>query len=145
MAKIIYAQLQSLNEKKNKNKENKKTNCYFCNYTEKQKLIIHVGNTAYIIAKKNPLSYGHLLVAPKRHITDITELNKDEDKDMMLLIKRAIKLLKISFSPESFEVIHKTKKDEHIYFQIIPKYNVIKEIDNPELMVKKLKLKNNMI
>lgn len=154
MAQIIYTQLK---EQPNSNKKNKNdSKCPFCNYHNKKNLLIHEGNTCYILANKYPYLYGHLLIVPKRHITNILELNKDEDKDVMLLIKRAIKLLSETFNPTDFDIGYQTPKNniEHIHFHVVPKFknddgiinlyhnNFISE--KPEEMVKKLKRKNHI-
>jgi len=156
MAQIIYAPIR---EEYVEN-HSKKKSCPFCNYHKEEKYLVYEGNTAVIIANKYPYLYGHLLVVPKRHITNILELNKDEDKDVMLLIKRAIKLLTTAFHPDGFDVGYQTKNGgasvEHVHFHIIPRYAgdvgfmTILENDNiisekPEIMVKKLKRKNHLL
>ena len=161
MTKIIYAPIreQYVSNNANNNKNRKDNKCPFCNYHNKQDLLVYEGNTAYILANKYPYLYGHLLIIPKRHITDILDLNKDEDKDMMLLIKKAIKLLRETFNPKGFDIgyqsIYGGASIEHIHFHVVPRFegdtgfmnmlddtNIISE--KPEEMVKKLKKKNHI-
>lgn len=156
MTEIIYAPIREKYVESN----HKDTKCPFCNYNSRQNLLVHEGNTCNIIANQYPYLYGHLLVVPKRHITDIIDLNKDEDKDMMLLIKRSIKLLKEAFHPDGFDIGYQTKFGggtlDHIHFHIVPRYkgdtgfmtvmenaNIMSE--KPEEMVRKLKKKNHML
>ncbi len=156
IAKIIYAPIRE----KYIESHNKDTKCPFCNYHNKSQYIVHEGNTCTILANQYPYLYGHLLIIPKRHVTDIVDLNKDEDKDMMLLIKRAIKLLREAFHPDGFDVGYQTKMGggsvDHIHFHVVPRFkgdtgfmtilensNIMSE--KPEEMVKKLKQKNHML
>lgn len=156
MSEIIYAPIRE----KYIESHNKDHKCPFCNYHKDGKYILHEGNTCVVVANRYPYLYGHLLVFPKRHITDIVELNKDEDKDMMLLIKRAIKQLKLAFNPDGFDVGYQTQfgggSIEHVHFHIVPRFkgdtgfmtilenaNVMSE--KPEDMVQKLKRKNHMV
>jgi ATP adenylyltransferase len=156
MAKIIYAPLREKYVETN----HKDEKCPFCNYAKHPDLLVHEGNTCVVVANKYPYLYGHLLVFPKRHITDITELNKDEDKDMMLLIKRAIKQLKLAFNADGFDVGYQTKfgggSVEHVHFHVVPRYkgdtgfmNILENTnvmsEKPEFMVQKLKRKNHMV
>jgi len=155
-AKIIYAPMREEYVEGN----HKDEKCPFCHYHSKPQFIIHEGNTATILANQYPYLYGHLLIIPKRHITDILDLNKDEDKDMMLLIKRSIKLLTEAFHPDGFDVGYQTKIGggslPHIHFHVVPRFkgdtgfmtvlentNIFSE--KPEEMVKKLKKKNHII
>jgi len=155
MTEIIYAPMREKYLEHN----HKDTKCPFCNYNRRQEYLVQEGNTCAIIANKYPYLYGHLLVIPKRHITDILDLNKDEDKDLMLLTKRAIKMLKEAFHPDGFDVGYQTKMGggtlDHIHFHIVPRYkgdtgfitimenaNIISE--KPEIMVQKLRKKNNL-
>ena len=112
------------------------------------------------MANRYPYNFGHLLVVPKRHITALEDLNKDEDKDVMMLIKRAIKFLKNAFNPDGFNVginlgNYSGGSIEHIHFHILPRYkgdtgfiNVFSNTSivatTPEEMVKELKEKNRL-
>lgn len=157
MTKIIYAPLRESYVENNGKKKDKK--CPFCNINNKKELLVYEGNTCYILANKYPYLYGHLLIIPKRHIKDILELNKDEDKDMMLLTKKAIKMLSETFKPDGFDVGYQTSfgggSIDHMHFHVVPRFkgdtgfmtivddvNIISE--KPEEMVKKLRRKNHI-
>lgn len=123
MTQIIYAPLRE------RYYDEKKSNkCPFCDTKDRSELIIFDGNTAYIIANKYPYSNGHLMVVPKRHIKNLEELNKDEDKDVMLLIKRAIKFLKETFHPDGFDIgINQGQFSggsivDHLHVHVVPRY-----------------------
>jgi len=152
----MYAPIRKkyVEEKRHDNK------CPFCNYKNKQEYIIYEGNTAAILANNYPYFFGHLLVIPKRHIKNLEDLNKDEDKDVMLMIKRAVKFLKVAFNPEGFNIglgigNYSGGSQEHLHFHVVPHYkgdigfmnlldNVSVQANKPEEMVVKLKKKNGL-
>ena len=128
MAKIIYAPMRNKYfDEKRKNSHNKEE-CIFCNYKKQKELVVLEGNTAIIMANKFPYNFGHLMVIPKRHVENIEDLNKDEDKDVMLLIKRAVKFLKTAFNPIGFNIglnigNNSGRSIKHLHFHIIPRYD----------------------
>lgn len=155
MTQIIYAPIR---QPYTSQKQNSK--CPFCNYKEENSLLVYEGNTAVIIANKFPYLFGHLMVFPKRHITEVNEQNKDEDKDIMLLIKRSVKYLEDAFHPDGFDIGVNLKSAggssvKHLHYHIVPRYtgdtgfmNVLENAaimsEKPETMVQKLKRKNNL-
>ncbi len=155
VTQIIYAPIR---QTYNAQKQNVK--CPFCNYKDERNLVVCEGNTAVIIANKFPYLAGHLLVLPKRHIIDVSEQNKDEDKDIMLLIKRAVKYLEEAFHPDGFDIGINLNSDagssvKHLHYHIVPRYrgdtgfmNVLENAaimsEKPETMVQNLKRKNNL-
>ena len=78
--------------------------CGLCTaYGEDYRLVARNEHASSVVIT-NPVNDGHLLVLPKRHITDVSEQNKDEDKDIMLLIKRGVKYLEETFHPDGFDI-----------------------------------------
>jgi len=157
-AKIIYAPIRKKYVQEHKGHMIDKAHCVFCK--PKREIIVYEGNTAMIIANNYPYNTGHLLVIPKRHINDIGDMNKDEDKDVMLLIKRAVKFLDKAFKPDSFNIgLNQGEISggsiKHVHFHVVPRYkgdNAFMEVINntkvisytPEEAVKIIKQKNNL-
>src|SRR5690625_5361033 len=55
--------------------------CPFCTAPQRDDedaLIVHRGEVAYVILNLYPYNAGHLLVCPYRHVTDYTDLERDE-------------------------------------------------------------------
>ena len=102
-------------------------NCIFCKI-QKEEIIIET-EYSYVIPDKYPVSKGHLLIVPKKHYENITEIPDKELFDIIKTIKimekRLIEKLKVKgvdlrqnyrpFVPES-----KLRKI-HIHFHLIPR------------------------
>ncbi len=157
MAQILYAPIRKKYHEKPKTSDTNNAKCPFCDYKKHPETVVFEGNTAVIIANSYPYTFGHLLVIPKRHIKTVEELNKDEDKDVMLLIKRATKFLKDAFNAESFNLgLNQGPLSggtvEHLHFHVVPRYkgdvgfthvlnNTVIQASTPTEMVKELKQK----
>ena len=69
------------------------------------------------------------MVVPRRHISDYSELTKDERYEVADLIGLAIKALKAVSSPHGFNVGANIGKaagagiDQHMHFHIVPRWN----------------------
>ncbi len=153
LGQIIYAPMR-----KDYYYGKKPTNCQFCELDKS--VIIIEQNSCIMIANKYPYVFGHLLIVPKRHVETIEDLNKDEDKDMMLLSKKAVRMLRNTFNPEGFNIginIGEISGGsiKHLHIHIVPRYkgdtgfmNVLNDTSissmKPEEMIKKLKEKNGI-
>ena len=56
--------------------------CPFCNIDKERTIIIKEGKNAFVCLSNPRLVEGHLLVVPKRHLENISELNKEEREEM---------------------------------------------------------------
>jgi len=154
MAQILYAPIR---KKYHEMKNEFSNKCPFCDYKKHPEHLIFDGNTAIIVANRYPYNFGHLLVVPKRHIKNIEDLNKDEDKDVMMLVKRSVKFLRDAFNPDSFNIGLNQGgisggSIEHLHIHIVPRYkgdtgftqilsDTTVQANTPEEMVKQLKQK----
>ena len=107
-------------------------NCPFCQGIEKERLI-YVGDKFMIFQDYYPVNPGHVLVVPKRHITEISQLTVEERVKFFELAEKMIKILKEILHPAGFNIglnIGKVAGQtiEHIHFHIIPRY----EGDTPD-------------
>lgn len=71
-------------------------NCLFCQFAQNKKIKVWENKLFYAIFDSFPVSPGHTLIIPKRHVTEIRELNKDEWKSLNLSIKAAIRFIEKS-------------------------------------------------
>src|SRR5271163_1119664 len=62
---------------------------------------------------------GHLIIEPKRHITDATELTDDEAKSLGLLIRDSIKLLRSALDAEHAYVFRLNDKVAHFHVHVV--------------------------
>jgi diadenosine tetraphosphate (Ap4A) HIT family hydrolase len=74
-----------------------------------------------------PVSQGHTLVIPKRHIQTIWEMTSEEHADAFDLIRRVMSILKGKFDPHGFNVGVNCGEAAgqtvfHAHIHIIPRY-----------------------
>ena len=67
-------------------------------------LIVHRGETAYVVMNLYPYSPGHLLVCPYRHVSDYTELTVDETREVAELTQRAMRVIRRVSNPDGFNL-----------------------------------------
>jgi diadenosine tetraphosphate (Ap4A) HIT family hydrolase len=74
-----------------------------------------------------PLSKGHTLVIPRRHVTSVFELNEDEFVAMWLTVHEVRKVLQTAHRPSAFNVGINDGKEagqtvSHAHVHVIPRY-----------------------
>jgi len=70
--------------------------CPFCmapTLTDEQGLIVHRGETCFVLLNLYPYNSGHLLVVPYRHIPNYTDTNEAEVAEYGALTQKAMKVL----------------------------------------------------
>ncbi|NJR14735.1 MAG: HIT domain-containing protein [Calothrix sp. CSU_2_0] len=105
---------------------NSSNNCIFCNPYKSLKLLTESA-TAYAIFDGYPLSKGHILVIPKRHISNYFELPLKEQSACWLMVNKVQVLLQQEFAPDGFNIGMNINKDAgqnvmHASIHIIPRY-----------------------
>jgi len=105
--------------------------CIFCldkKQSDKQRLIIHRTPFSIIMLNRYPYSYAHLMVAPNRHVKDLSKLSPDEMKDILNNVGQSINILKKVFRPNGFNVgmnlgqVGGAGILHHLHFHIVPRW-----------------------
>ena len=116
-------------------KEGKKdNNCIFCNAVEEDlnsesSLVVRKSKLTITVLNLYPYNNGHLMVVPKRHLSDFLELNPEENAEVMSELQLALKCLKMISKPDGFNVGANIGKssgagiDDHLHFHIVPRWN----------------------
>lgn len=71
--------------------------CPFCagpDRTDEESLIVHRGQTCYVLLNLYPYNSGHLLVCPYRHVPDYTDISQEEAAEMAELTQIAMTCLR---------------------------------------------------
>jgi len=105
---------------------NAANNCIFCNPYRKLTLLTESA-TAYAIFDGYPLSKGHALIIPKRHIANYFELPLKEQSACWFMVNKVQKILSKEFQPDGFNVGMNVNRDAgqnmmHASIHIIPRY-----------------------
>ncbi|MGH3345803.1 MAG: HIT family protein [Nocardioides sp.] len=81
--------------------------CPFCHIPaldDEEGLVVHRGETAYVVLNLYPYSAGHLMVCPYRHIADYTDTTDEEVVEIGALTKRALVVLQSVSRAEGFNL-----------------------------------------
>ena len=104
--------------------------CVFCGDVK----IIEETKLSFAIYDKFPVSDGHVLIIPKRHVSSYFDLSDLEKKDLYILMETMKKHLDISLKPDGYniginvgEVAGQTVM--HVHMHLIPRYKG--DIENP--------------
>lgn len=102
---------------------NNNNNCIFCNPTD----IVINGEYAYSRLDGFPVSEGHCLIIPKRHVNSIDELSDVELKDLYTVLHQTKILLIETYLPDGFNIgINEGEAAgqtvPHLHIHLIPRY-----------------------
>lgn len=103
--------------------------CVFClARTTNTELTLWVSEFVMVVMNKFPYINGHLLVAPVRHVSALSDLTMNEMALLTKTVERAIGILKISMNPDGFNVGLNLGKvagagvEEHLHFHVVPRW-----------------------
>ncbi|NES78868.1 MULTISPECIES: HIT family protein [Okeania] len=106
--------------------KNYTNNCLFCNPRKNLQLITESAKT-YAILDGYPVTKGHTLVIPKRHLANYFELPVEEQLDCWLMVNQVQKILQEKYNPDGFNVginVNRAggQKMMHTNIHVIPRY-----------------------
>lgn len=92
--------------------ENKPTDpsaseCPFCRIPslgDEAGLVIHRGETAYVVLNLYPYSAGHLMVVPYRHVAEYVDTTEEEAAEMTALTKAAVRVIRSVSGAPGFNI-----------------------------------------
>lgn len=85
----------------------KRSTCIFCEaprMSDEEALIVHRGKRLYVILNRFPYNSGHLMIAPYRHVPSLEDLDEEESRELMILVKASLKALREAYSPHGFNI-----------------------------------------
>ena len=107
----------------------KQEGCIFCKaLSEDDNLTLYRGRTTLVVMNKFPYINGHLLAAPKKHISTLDQLSKGEMGDLLETVEQSVGILKKVMNPDGFNVGLNLGKvagagvEEHLHFHIVPRW-----------------------
>ena len=105
---------------------NSPNKCIFCNPHKKLTLIAESA-TIYAILDGYPLSKGHSLIIPKRHVANYFTLSEEEQFACWFMVNKVQEILNKEYHPDGFNLglnINKAagQKVMHTHIHLIPRY-----------------------
>lgn len=101
--------------------------CPFCLNNLTSEIILE-NNFSYAIYDKFPVSKGHILIIPKNHNSNYFDLSLEEQKECLILLNNAKKVIDKEFNPDGYNIGVNINKDAgqtiwHAHIHLIPRYN----------------------
>lgn len=102
-------------------------NCVFCNIVE-GKIPSHTifeDEIVKVMMDINPVSNGHLLIIPKKHFTNLTDIDMDTLMHIQKTAKEMFKLLKDKLNIEGLTLCQNNEYGQevkHYHLHLIPRY-----------------------
>jgi ATP adenylyltransferase len=106
--------------------------CFFCEALQADKdeelLVLHRGESAFVIMNAFPYNTGHVMIAPMRHSGDLSELEPAERSELMELTNRTIDVIKEAIGPEGFNTgmnlgrIAGAGVPGHLHVHVVPRW-----------------------
>ena len=111
----------------NQSELNLSSDCPFCN-PDKDREIILESASVYAIYDKFPVSNGHVLIIPKKHVSNYFQLSFKEQSACWFVLNSVQKIIQEKFNPDGFNVginINETAGQTvpHVHIHLIPRYN----------------------
>jgi ATP adenylyltransferase len=106
--------------------------CIFCGKPaegdDEANLIVHRGESCFVILNKYPYTNGHLMVAPYDHVGSLPEIDRDTIAEMMSLAQEAMTILERTYSPHGYNVgfnqgrVAGAGVEHHIHMHVVPRW-----------------------
>jgi diadenosine tetraphosphate (Ap4A) HIT family hydrolase len=105
--------------------------CIFC---ELDRPTIAESGLSLAVFDAFPVSRGHALVVPRRHVVTVWDLHKDEYVDAFALVLKVRKVLDTLFKPDGFNIGVNCGEAAgqsvwHAHIHVIPRYTA--DVPNP--------------
>jgi ATP adenylyltransferase len=106
--------------------------CVFCRAaagTDEELLVVHRGETTFVLLNKFPYASGHLMVAPYRHVGDFGGLDDAEALEIHRLAAEGIAALGKVFSPQGYNLGWNLGREagagivDHIHQHVVPRWS----------------------
>ena len=95
---------------------------------DRENYILYRGATCYVMLNLYPYTNGHLMIAPYRHETSITNLDDESLYEMAALTRSGVAALISSISPAGFNVgmnlgeVAGAGIPEHLHMHVVPRW-----------------------
>ena len=108
--------------------------CPFCKLNTKVELVCETA-TAVAFFDGYPVSKGHTLIIPKRHVANYFDLSDEEQQDLWHMVNHCKTILEKRFHPDGFNIginVNQAAGQSvfHVHIHLIPRYKG--DVENPK-------------
>jgi len=111
--------------------EEEEKGCIFCDKPLEKKdvenFILYRGKHTFVVMNKFPYNNGHLMVVPKRHCTDLDELDAKEFLELFEVMRVSTGVLRTHLRPHGFNIGFNLGKaggagKDHLHLHVVPRW-----------------------
>ena len=113
--------------------EEEGSGCVFCvekdAMTIPDSLLLGIYPTTVALLNRYPYNSGHLLIVPRRHVTDLTDLSAEELRELFSLVALGTRVLRETYDPEGLNVGMNLGKAAgagiagHLHAHLVPRWS----------------------
>jgi len=108
--------------------------CPFCELSSKLEIIAE-SSSAVAFLDGYPVSKGHTLIIPRRHVASYFDLTEAEQQELWQLVNRCKTILEERYHPDGFNVginVNEAAGQSvfHVHIHLIPRYKG--DVENPK-------------
>ena len=106
--------------------------CVFCAAQgggDHARLVVHEGQAAYVILNKFPYNSGHVMIVPRRHISQLAAASPEERAEMMELTALTERAMTEVYRPQGLNVGMNLGRAagagivDHMHIHVVPRWN----------------------
>ncbi len=96
---------------------------------DKDHLLLYRDSWTVILLNRFPYANGHLLVAPRRHLADLTDMNDEEQGHLMTMLSTSCTILRSLLQPHGLNIglnlgqVAGAGIADHLHFHIVPRWD----------------------
>jgi len=108
--------------------------CLFCQKIDKHDAIVYENDSVFVIFDSYPVTNGHCLLIPKRHVADYFSLEKKEMDDLDAALRIMKAKIDADYTPDGYNIginngVAAGQTIMHLHVHVIPRYSG--DCDNP--------------
>ncbi|MEA2434411.1 MAG: adenylyltransferase [Actinomycetota bacterium] len=90
--------------------------------------VLYTGERVFALLNAFPYNTGHLMIAPKRHVGDVSDLDVDERHDLFDLTTRSIEVIRETLEPHGFNTgmnlgrVAGAGIPGHVHMHVVPRW-----------------------
>jgi ATP adenylyltransferase len=105
--------------------------CVFCIAAagaDEETLVVHRGTQAFVLLNRFPYASGHLMVAPYRHLGELSALTNEEVVELHRLAASGMAALAETFAPEGYNLgwnlgrVAGAGVVDHVHLHVVPRW-----------------------
>jgi ATP adenylyltransferase len=107
--------------------------CALCRARDGQdgadRLVVHVGESCFVVMNLYPYTGGHVMVTPKRHIATLAEARPEELAELMALARKLEQVFREVYKPDGINVGMNLGRAagagiaDHIHLHVVPRWH----------------------